>query len=542
MNDLKQYLNRAKKLLQNNTVQESNITPELPQTFDISFKDTIYSELETIGAQAVDSVCFVLVAGGLGERLGHSNHKLTIVPELLTKKNFISHYSNSIKTLQKNSKTKIPLVIMVSPEAESTIKNLLKNNNYYGLDSKQIKILTQEQVPAFIGNNPVVVKKTLNSKEILHKPCGHGNIHRLIYKNNLTSKWLEQEKKWIIFFQDTNLVFFQNILASLGKSVVEDCDFNFLTTKTKEGDSIGSILKICQKNDKNIHNTINVEYNEIKKFLNKHPNFKKNTKKLSGNTNQFIVSLKTYDETIKKSKGIVPEFVNPKYEDQQKTIFKSPCRIETLMQDFAKHLNENHKVTCTNIIDKIIFYPIKFPLSEKNQRNRKGLPSYCIEDSEINFLKSQIEILRKYNIEIVQNKNTIDPLWNYPKISLGDYFSLHSQKTKELFPNPEKIKISSTSTLILEGENITIKSLTLDGTLIVKTNSQAELIIEDLNIKNKGWVYTKDIKAEKDYLRDYSLKKIEQKKIKIDSPGKYLLNNKILKKTHDFFANSLVTS
>lgn len=35
---------------------------------------------------------------------------------------------------------------------------------------------------------------------------------------------------------------------------------------------------------------------------------------------------------LDRTKGIMPEFVNPKYADAEKTVFKKPTRLECMMQ------------------------------------------------------------------------------------------------------------------------------------------------------------------------------------------------------------------
>ena len=51
-----------------------------------------------------------------------------------------------------------------------------------------------------------------------------------------------------------------------------------------------------------------------------------------GNINQLIFSIPDYDEQLRRTQGHVPEFVNPKYTDGTKTSFKSPTRLECMMQ------------------------------------------------------------------------------------------------------------------------------------------------------------------------------------------------------------------
>ena len=35
---------------------------------------------------------------------------------------------------------------------------------------------------------------------------------------------------------------------------------------------------------------------------------------------------------LERTKGVMPEFVNPKYADAEKTVFKKPTRLECMMQ------------------------------------------------------------------------------------------------------------------------------------------------------------------------------------------------------------------
>lgn len=56
----------------------------------------------------------------------------------------------------------------------------------------------------------------------------------------------------------------------------------------------------------------------------------------TGNINQLLFRLEPYVKTLEKSHGIMGEFVNPKYADAAKTVFKKPTRLECMMQDYPK--------------------------------------------------------------------------------------------------------------------------------------------------------------------------------------------------------------
>lgn len=86
---------------------------------------------------------------------------------------------------------------------------------------------------------------------------------------------------------------------------------------------------------------MNVEYNQLDPLLRASgfPDGDVNDEKTGfspypGNINQLLFQLKPYSETLQRTKGIMPEFVNPKYKDEAKTVFKKPARLECMMQDF----------------------------------------------------------------------------------------------------------------------------------------------------------------------------------------------------------------
>ncbi len=55
-----------------------------------------------------------------------------------------------------------------------------------------------------------------------------------------------------------------------------------------------------------------------------------------------MVNLGSYCATLKRTKGVMEEFVNPKYADATKTTFKKPTRLECMMQDYAKVARATH--------------------------------------------------------------------------------------------------------------------------------------------------------------------------------------------------------
>jgi UDP-sugar pyrophosphorylase len=81
------YASRARKLLQasaTNVNPYEGLTPSVPVGYVVDFKCKDLVELEAQGLQTLGETAFVLVAGGLGERLGYNGIKIELPVELMT--------------------------------------------------------------------------------------------------------------------------------------------------------------------------------------------------------------------------------------------------------------------------------------------------------------------------------------------------------------------------------------------------------------------------------------------------------------------------
>ena len=109
-------------------------------------------------------LAFVLVAGGLGERLGYNGIKIAIPYEIFTMKSYLEYYIdyiNALELLHDNLTSKIPLIIMVSNDTEKLTLKLLNDHDYFHRKSS-IYLIKQDGVPALSDNNATMI---LNSQQ-----------------------------------------------------------------------------------------------------------------------------------------------------------------------------------------------------------------------------------------------------------------------------------------------------------------------------------------------------------------------------------------
>ncbi len=503
---IREYISRAKILLENsknNVNPYSSFSPSVPEGIDITVGDSQYYELETLGFQQLAKTGFVLVAGGLGERLGYNDIKVGIQTDLISQRVFLKVYMEyllayekrmrTLYKLEQNEEFNIPLCIMTSDDTYSKTIDLLESHNYFGYKKENLTILKQEKVPALLDND---CKIALVKDKLLidTKPHGHGDVHTLLYQNGVIDKWHKQGKNWVVFFQDTNILVFNCLPSAIGVSTKNNYVINSITIPRKPGDNLGGICKLTD-NEKNKSITLNVEYNQLDSLLKDKWNPKgdiPNEKGLSyfpGNTNVLIFELDSYLKTLSRTKGLMPEFVNPKYADETKTLFKSPTRLECMMQDYPQLLTENEKVGFTMYERWFCFSTCKNNLKDGTDRLKKGLLAEtsfsCEQDIYLTNVKIMKDVLGK--LEIVKSSEIEEEKVNIlgtdisfgPKIVISPDFAVLVNDLDEKING--KITITNRSVLLLDSLEGKIGNLNLDGYLNIRKDYKVE---ENMNVEN----------------------------------------------------------
>ena len=504
---IKDYLKRAKILLEdskNNVNPFKDYTPQVPLGFDIKVGSEQFYELDKLGFSEIENTVFVLVAGGLGERLGYPDIKIGIETDLITKRKFIEIYIEFIKAfenrIKKNKKMDenwfIPLCIMTSDDTHKKTVELLEKYKNFGLKENQISIVKQEKCPAIIDNECHLA--LMKDKLLIEtKPHGHGDIHYLLYKSGKVKDWISQGKKYLVLFQDTNILAFNCIPSAIGSSIKLKLDINSICVPRKPKDAIGAICKLVKNDGTSFTN--NVEYNQLDSLLrekyNKEgdvPN-KDGISDFPGNINIIVFKLDTYIKALEETKGLIPEFVNPKYTDETRTKFKSPTRLECLMQDLPKLLKSGENVGFTSYERWFCFSACKNNLTDacnKLKKNQSPESAFSVEQDIFIFNRKIMEIIGKLEIEETEKPNEVDiescQIKFGPKIIIYPDFAPTVTELKEKLMNMKnKIKMTNNSTLVLKKDVKIEEGIILNGFCEIEKD---EKMVDLHNEKSKIYV------------------------------------------------------
>lgn len=319
--------------------------------------------------------------------------------------------------------------------------------------------------------------------KIITKPHGHGDIHTLLYQYGVAQKWLKSGKEWMIFFQDTNALALKTLPSVLGVSRKNNWEMNSIAVPRMPGEAMGAICKLVDQTDSSKEIVINVEYNQLDSLLkakwNKGgdiPN-DKGYSFFPGNTNTLIFKLPEYVANLERTKGVIPEFVNPKYADAERNKFKAPTRLECMMQDYPKLLESvKGSVGFTTYDTWFSFSPVKNNIKDASVLAGKGMPSFGAAAGEYDFFNWTTRILTEVAGVHIEKETTETDYSGFkvafgPKILLDPTFALTLAEVKAKFAGENHI--SKNSTLILKGHNSKVVNLKLNGVLTVENGAVA---------------------------------------------------------------------
>ena len=488
------YISNGRKLLAQAKVGGNpfeGYTPEQPNKVDLTKFDADYDRYEAIGVKQFEKTGIVLVAGGLGERLGYHGIKLDIPIEVLETTPYLKHYASCLLAMEARMETPkpVPFIIMVSPDTSAKTLEALEANAYFGLQKEQIHILRQEPVPAISDNNGTLALK--EKYKLILKPHGHGDIHMLLHTSGLAAELEKQGIEHLMFIQDTNGQVFNAMPAALGVSVEKGYDFNSLGVNRIPGEAVGGLAKLVRPNGEL---TLNVEYNQLDPLLRATispegdvPD-EQGFSMFPGNINILVIRMASYVRILAETQGIIAEFVNPKYADETKTVFKSPTRLETMMQDLPKLFGPNEKVG-VSIFDRVWrFSANKNNIADAAAKHATNGPPESGASAESDFYwggRTRLIAAGTTVNEGAQKLISGVPFTEGPKVLLRPSFALTLADVRSKISGGS---ISDEATLILDGKEIALENVELSGSsaLIVKACDGAKVTVKGA-FKNEGF-------------------------------------------------------
>lgn len=549
---LSTYIAKARALLESSARGDNafeGLFASVPEGETLRWGEADYQSAEEAGLDSIASngIGFVLVAGGLGERLGYDGIKLELPVESLTGTSFLELYCDFIAALQRRVGRALPLAIMTSDDTDSRTRELLKERSNFGLE--YISIMKQDKVPALSDSKASLVVE--DKWSLSTKPHGHGDVHALMRSSGIARDWLEKLGiGHIFFFQDTNPLAINTVLPALGVTVRRGFSMNSVCIPRRATEPAGAIARLSSFDEKQADLVINVEYNQLDPVLRASTGSgdvndpSTGFSPYPGNANVLIINLVDYVTTIGgRDQGVVDEFVNPKYKDETKTTFKKPTRLECMMQDYPKLLKRelpNAKVGFTSFERWLAFSPAKNNLGAARALASAGEPAGSAGSCEFDLYASHVRKLG-WEIEPLVAFGGVRSLFAGPKVVFKPSFAITA---KDIASKVGHLSMDNDAALVVDGDNIRIKSLELRNKAalqIVNKRPDALLVVDGLVLdESQGGFTISDVPDDKidqarpfEKIRGFATSTDFALIVHLDKPGTFVLGRDMELRPHD---------
>jgi UDP-sugar pyrophosphorylase len=177
---LEAYVAHARRLLADSAADKNpfeGYAVGVPEGERMEIGSEAFRADERAGAALLRSSAFVLVAGGLGERLGYRGIKLSLPTETLSGVSFLGTYAASLAAIREAGGGACPpLVIMTSADTHDQTVDMLEENGYFGMDRARVHLIQQANVPALKDNDAAFVASEDDPFTLATKPHGHGDV------------------------------------------------------------------------------------------------------------------------------------------------------------------------------------------------------------------------------------------------------------------------------------------------------------------------------------------------------------------------------
>lgn len=205
-----------------------------------------------------------------------------------------------------------------------------------------------------------------------------------------------------------------------------------------------------------------------------------------------------------------------------------------MMQDYPKLLDQSALVGFTQFDRGCSFSAVKNAIADGADKQRAGNAPEVAATGEQDMYAYSAAVLQAAGAKLeagAEEEFRGVRVRFPPKVIFAPIFGVTTQELQSKLTGKAKIEISARSTLLLDGEQVEVGALRLDGALIVQAVPGAKVRVDGLSVSNSGWSFRplrpeEDATVDQKYaIRGYVLDRKEQAFFSFDQPGEYVLSD-----------------
>ena len=115
-----------------------------------------------------------------------------------------------------------------------------------------------------------------------------------------------------------------------------------------------------------------------------------------------------------------------------------------------------------------------------------------------------------------------------PRVVIDPSFAVGVASWRQKLPTPDAVQLAAGSTLLLQGDlrGLTIESLELRGTLVVRVCKGANVTLRRVRVDNAGWSFAEYTGSDEALaVRGYEVVHHDQRELTFDTPGTFVVED-----------------
>ncbi|MCX5644286.1 MAG: UDPGP type 1 family protein [Phycisphaerae bacterium] len=162
-----------------------------------------YKEAIDLGEKLISrgKVAAMVVAGGQGTRLGFDGPKGNFPISPIKQKTLFRIFAETIQAVTQRYGATCPWYVMTSPMNHAQTVAIFKDNNYYGLDAKDVFLFQQGTLPNFDFDGRVLLE---DKARIARSPDGHGGCIRALARSGALADMKRRAVEYLSYWQVDN--------------------------------------------------------------------------------------------------------------------------------------------------------------------------------------------------------------------------------------------------------------------------------------------------------------------------------------------------
>lgn len=193
------------------------------------------------GLQALHSgeVGCILMAGGMGTRLGSNAPKGTFPTSVVRKASLFQLFAEKTKAASKQAGRDLPLAIMTSPLNHRATLEFFAKHRQFGLSQQQLTFFTQEMLPFLDQQGNLFLE---DAGQIAEGPSGNAFVCQGFTSCGLAQKWKAQGIRTVLVIQIDNPLADPFDAELIGFHLRQKADISLKCTKRRDAEEKVGVL------------------------------------------------------------------------------------------------------------------------------------------------------------------------------------------------------------------------------------------------------------------------------------------------------------